>query len=160
MAKKISNNDLIKTYQKNGQNQHKTAKALKVSQPAVNQALKRPEVQKTLAQINEDALKEAGAHLAKVYQRAAEGLDAYKVIPGMKLTLGGDKPEEEGIRAVQSTAPDFKERRESVKLCLQLVQRLDQKDQDESLGIQNIFNFFIPSKEPIRNIIDMEENVK
>jgi len=75
-TKKRRATKLIKAYQKNGCNQHRTAEALGISQPAVHQKLHTPIVQQTFQEVME----KAGITNEKLAQKLDEGLDAVKVI--------------------------------------------------------------------------------
>lgn len=85
----------VKALVENDLNQTKAAQQLGITQQTLHKKLIQPEAQLALAEINRKALAKAGATMEKIYQRAAEGLDA----------TGKTK-----------LKPDFKERRESVKL--------------------------------------------
>lgn len=59
------------------------ARAKGITQQAVSNAVRRPEVQIALAKLNEKALAKAGASLTKVYKRINEALNA-KVVSNTK----------------------------------------------------------------------------
>lgn len=116
------------------------SKKLGISQQAIAERLKRdPSIKENVAAARAMALKKAGISRARVYKGISEGLDAKLVI-----IKDGD--------AVETEAPDHKERRENRKIALQLLGDLDQETQ----GGEKIFNLvqvFLPQKEPI---IDVE----
>lgn len=129
---------VIKSFVKHNMNMAAVARAEGVSQPAIAKRIKRPEVQKALSKINEEALRKAGASLTKIYSRAVEGLDATKIIPGMKIKLPAtdqteDINEDHGISAITTDVIDYKERRESVRLCLELTGRLRTANSSEDI---------------------------
>lgn len=91
------------------------------------------DIQQTLQRIRAKCLRKSGASLLKTYKRVAEGLDATKTISANVIA-----PDGEGMADAHSMTkdfidvPDFKERRESSKLCLQLHGHLnDDKDKDK-----------------------------
>lgn len=117
---------LSKAIIKHGGNQHKAAKELGMSQPSISTRLTRnPELKQKILNAREKAMQRAGMTRSKVYETAVEGLKA-NVVSSF-----------EG-QAIESDAPDYKERRESVKLCLQLFRDLEvdsNQEQKEKPGI-------------------------
>lgn len=71
--------NLIKTYKKNGSSQTKTAKALGISQSAVNQQLRQPAAQELLHKVIDDSLRKAGITTDRIYGQLSRQLDAKSV---------------------------------------------------------------------------------
>ena len=92
---------LVKTLQNKDFNQAAVARELGVSRQAIQDKMKQPEVQKTLEQVIADNFKKADITIEKVYSVLAAGLDAKK-----------------------DGNIDYKECREAVKLCLELIGHL------------------------------------
>lgn len=74
---------VVKDLVKHGMSQASMARAKGITQQAVSNAVRRPEVQIALAKLNEKALAKAGASLTKVYKRINEALNA-KVVSNTK----------------------------------------------------------------------------
>lgn len=101
--------------EKHNGNSAKAARELGIVPSTIHKAKQRPIIKSALQQLAEYNLKKAGAGKSKVYKRIAQGLDAEKVID----IKNGDV-----IKDV-----DFKERRETAKLCLQLTGDLEEKSE-------------------------------
>ncbi len=114
-------------------NMSKAARKLGVTPQAVAKRLsENPKLKASIQEICKKGLAKAGADLDKIFLRTAEGLDAVKEKPAMKIKLG--EGEDAGISNAVVYEVDFKERRESAKLCHLLVGNLQDKDKD---GITN-----------------------
>ena len=86
---------VVKSYVRNGMNQTAAARELGVSQNAVHKQIKKPEAQKILSRINEDAIRRAGGSAAKAYRRIVEAMDAKLVHKGKVDTHETDIPDAE-----------------------------------------------------------------
>lgn len=136
----VSQAKLLKVILKNDGNHTKAAKEIGISQAAVSKRLiKNPNIVKTLLSIREQALKQAGLKLSKAYQRVDEALDA--------------KSQSFGI---ETRYADHDVRLKAAKLTHDIYHP-NEKNND-SIGISNVFNFFVPSKTPIKDIIDLNPN--
>lgn len=130
---------LKKVISKNGGNLSKAAKEIGMTPAGVSKRLTaNPELKKSIQDQCRKNLARAGASVSKIFKRTAEGLDATKSIPGMKIKLGDG--EDAGISAHLSTEPDYKERREAAKLCHQLIGNLIDPKDGESTGPQFVVN--------------------
>lgn len=115
------------------------AKTLNISPAAAQKHLNKPEIKKAVLSARELALKQAGITRLRVYKAIGAGLDATKVI-------GYDQIEKKPILVT-----DYKERRETGKLCAQLFQDL-MPDNANTLPPQP-FLIFLP---PPREVIDVD----
>ena len=140
-TEKLRATRIVKSLNAHAGNASAVARELGVTPQAIAQARKRPSVQKALQDIIDSNLNKAGASLRKTYTRLAEGLEATKVINPTGLTPYYDT--------------DFKERRESVKLCLQLRGHL-KDDTGPGPGGMNLIQIFLPEPVPLKEVIDVE----
>ena len=120
---------LIKTYQENDCNQHKTAKAFGVTQPTINERLQQPIVKKTFAEIME----KAGITDEKLAKKMDEGLESVKVIGYLhqyKQDKDGNtskaKPEEAVSNEFIDT-PDMPTRHKYLTTALTILGHLKEK---------------------------------
>ena len=85
---------VAKSYAKN-RTLTKAGQELGISRQAVAKHMKKPEVQKVLSRINEDAIRRAGGTVAKAYRRIVEAMDAKLVHKGKADTHITDIPDDE-----------------------------------------------------------------
>ncbi len=105
----------------------KMGKLLGITKASAHQHLKKPEIQKIVLDEREKALKKVGITRVRVYGKINKNLDAK-------------------IPQLQTHAIDR---------SLELLGDINNKDKANE-GAKNIFNFFIPTKEPIQELIDAE----
>lgn len=111
------------------------AKILGISRQAAAKHLEKPEIKNAVEEDRDRLLREAGIVRSKIYSTAAAGMDATKMV-----TVGM-----EGMEVI-----DYKERRESAKLCAQLLN--DLKPDGEGAA-QMPFIVFLP---PTKEVIDVD----
>lgn len=134
IAEPIKDKHLVITLKKNNFNKTATAKELGITQPAVTQRLKKPDVKKMVDDIIEENLRRARITPTRLYKKISEGLEATRVI-GRK----SDNQQDDGGNNDQDgllREPDFKERREYVQLGLKLMGHV--RSDDESRKAQQI----------------------
>jgi len=128
----------IKIYKKNGMSQTKTAKELKVTQPAVAAQLKRPAVAKALQQIIDANMKSAGITAIRVYTQLSNQLKA-------KSPFG------EG----ENMYPDWNAQDKARKYALKLMGHLKEDTGPGPNGI-NLVQIFLPQVKPLKDVIDVD----
>ena len=89
--------------------------------------IENPELKKKILSARENAMKRACITRSRVYTKVAEGLDAVVV---KSLAVDGEFSDNGKQVYVEQAVTDFKERRESAKMCLQLFQDLGQDAMD------------------------------
>lgn len=112
------------------------ARALNISPQSAHKHLQKPEIKKAVLSEREAALRRAGITRLRVYRTIGEGLDATKIV-------GYDEVKKEPI-----VVTDFKERRETGKLCAQLFGDLS-PDNSGNLPPAPFLIFLPPPKEVI-----------
>lgn len=136
----IKKADVVKSAVKHDGSLKLMAKELGVAKQTVYYHLQKPEIKEAVNRLKDIAMEKAGITRAKVYQKVCEGLDATKVISSNVIAQDG-----EGMKDANSMTkdfievPDFKERRESAKICLQLFGDLN-NDADEGASGKTFIN--------------------
>lgn len=111
----------------------KMADKLGISKPTAFQYLQQEDVKEAVLTARDKALKEAGIELNKVFKVIAAGMEATKVISCNVIAPSGEEMlEAHGTTKDFIDVVDYKERRESAKLCAQLLGEF--KDSKESEG--------------------------
>ena len=114
---------------------------LGITPQAAKFQIHKPDAQKVLAIAREKALKKAGITRGAVFKVIGDGLKANVV-----ATFEG--------QAIESDAPDYKERREAAKLGLQLIGELKE---DENPGqVQPLVQIFLPQRKTLQELLDVD----
>ncbi len=112
---------LTKAVLRHGGNQAKAAKELGITKQSVSRRLiEHPELKKRILTARENAMKHAGISRSRVYATVSAGLEATKTV-----SVEDNTDDSEPGDRIQITETDFKERRESAKMCLQLFRDLE-----------------------------------
>lgn len=127
----VTEKQLTKVVLKHDGNMSKAAKAMGVTKQAIaNRLRKNPKIKQKLLNAREQALKQAGITRVKVYKTVAQGLKAERTV-----SVFNDDHDGKGSPYVQVTEIDYRERRESAKLCLQLFRDLETEQNDSGNNI-------------------------
>lgn len=144
---------LVKVLVKNKGVKVRAAKELGITPEAITKRLREnPELKQTIQDICRRNLEKAGASMEKIFKVTAEGLDAVKQKPAMKVDLGDNGSVLENAVVYEV---DYKERREAAKLCHLLIGNL-QEDKQGPTSTGPIFHFYLPQKDKLaEEIIDV-----
>lgn len=127
-GKKSTSNEIVQTAAiKSNGSPTKMSKLLGITKSTASHHLQKPEIKKLVLDEREKALKKAGISRVRVYKKINANLDA--TIPQLQT--------------------------HAIDRSLELLGDINNKDKNLE-GAKNIFNFFIPTKEPIQELIDAE----
>ena len=131
---------LVKTCIENGLNENRIAKKLGISQQAVNQRLNRAPVQKTLQEVIDKNLRQAGISQRKVYKRLDEELDATRTISAV-ISPDGKQKDANGQTCDFVEVIDYGARDKAIDKTLTLMGHLKHNGKGDVIAnITNILN--------------------